>query len=106
MRLTFKMEGGLAAFPGLSGPVTVDTDSLPPDEARSLEQLVEACRFFEQPSAPPVAGGPDARTYTLAIEQGGRSHSLSVGDPVPEPVRPLFERSQALARGRRSPSIT
>lgn len=101
MRLTFKMEGGLAAFPGLSQPVTIDTESLPPEERASVERLVESCHFFDQPTSPSQSAGADRRRYTLAIEEDGRSHAVSVLDPVPDEVRPLFERAQSLARAAR-----
>ena len=50
MRVEFKVEEGLAYFPGLSEPILIDSTALPEDEAQELRRLVEASRLFERPS--------------------------------------------------------
>jgi len=45
MRIQFKMEGGIAYFPGLSKPITIDSDQLPTQESDELKRLVNATRF-------------------------------------------------------------
>lgn len=87
MRIQFKMEGGLAYFPGLSQPVTIDTDRLFEEEARELARLVYAARFFELPgeAGSPQRGGADYRRYTITIEDGGQEHTVQLVDPVTEP---------------------
>lgn len=89
MRITLRTDGGLAYFPGLARPVEVDTSSLDADEARDLEGLVGDARFFERadPAAAPAAGSggsADAMTYTLTVEDDGRSRTLTVSDPLPD----------------------
>jgi hypothetical protein len=52
MRIRFKTEGGFAYFPGLSKPVTIDTDELPAEEAKELERLIEAADFLTRRRPP------------------------------------------------------
>ncbi len=49
MRIQLKIEGGLAYFPGLSKPITIDGNALPPQEADKLKQLLDAAHFFDLP---------------------------------------------------------
>ncbi len=84
MRIQFKMEGGLAYFPGLAKPVTIDSDQLPQEEASELEQRVSAVHFFDLPrtvGAPP-RGAADFRQYLITVEDRGRRHSVQLTDPV------------------------
>lgn len=84
MRITFRMEGGIAYFPGLSRPVVIDTGKLTEQEADELEQIVEAARFFEQPAtiSPPARGAADYYQYTVTIEARGRQHTVRMTDLV------------------------
>jgi hypothetical protein len=102
MRVHFDSEGGFAHFPGLSQPVSVDTDELPPEQAARVEQLVRAANFFSQPDelAAPAPGAADYRTYTITVEDGGRSHTVRAAEPVEDQgVRALIEHLQAVQRG-------
>lgn len=95
MRITFHQEGGIAAFPGLSKPVTVEAEALPPAEAAELKRLLS--RKLESAAA---AGG-DRRTYCIEVdERGGRCQSFRLTDPVPAELRSLVHWLQAA--GRRS----
>ena len=86
MRVRFKTEGGFAYFPGLSKPVTIDTDELPAEEAKELERLIEAADFFDLPatSAPP-RGAADYRQYTISVASPGRNHTARLTDPIEDP---------------------
>ncbi len=92
MKIRFRMEGGIAFFPGLARPVTVDSDSLPPGEAAQLRALVDAAGLFELPAAvPPAAGAPpargaDRREYSIEVEDGDRRHAVRISDPVGAPA--------------------
>ena len=55
MRIQFKMEGGIASFPGLSKPITIDSDQLPQQESDELKRLVNTTHFFDLPA---VIGSP------------------------------------------------
>ena len=84
MRIEFKMEGGLAHFPGLARPVRIDSEQLSQEELVELENLVEKVRFFELPSrsAPPTQGAADYYTYTVTVEAGGKRHTVRLTDPM------------------------
>jgi hypothetical protein len=87
MKIQFQMEGGLAAFPGLSKPVTLDLQQMPQEEAARWEQLVQAARFFDRPAVvgAPRPGAADYRRYTITVEEGGRRHTVQLTDPVSDP---------------------
>jgi hypothetical protein len=84
MRVEFKVEGGLAYFPGLSEPILIDSTVLPEDEAQELRRLVEASHFFERPTSvsAPRRGAADYRQYTITIEDDERHHTVKLIDPV------------------------
>ena len=84
MRIGFQSEGGFGYFPGLDRPLTIDTSQLSPEKASTLEALVRAADFFGRPKTLGAAdlGAADHRSYTLTVEDGGRSHAIRVSDPV------------------------
>ena len=75
MRVIFQSEGGIAHFPGLSRPVTIDGDQLPEPAAAELRQLIETARLFDQPAqvGSPARGAADYRRYTITVEADGRT---------------------------------
>ncbi len=108
MRVRFKTEGGLAHFPGLSEPTTIDTGELPTDEADELKRQVEEARFFDLPSrfGEPRRGAADYRRYEITVEESGRSHTVRLADPIADPdlrglVNILSAKAKALRRTRR-----
>jgi hypothetical protein len=103
MRIVFKTSGGLAAVPALNAPLTLDVPLLPPADQEELRQLVERSRFFELPARRARPHAPDARSYIITIEDGDRSHTLTLTDPVPAgDLRGLVERLRWHAAARRS----
>ena len=93
MRIQLNTDGGLVYFPPANRPITVDTDELPPEEARELERLVEAAGFFDMPAvSEPPRGAADVIRYTISISSPERSHTVSFTDPVEDPdVQALLE---------------
>jgi Emfourin len=87
MRVQFKTEGGIAYFPGLSKPATIESADMPPTEAATLERLVEAAHFFELPADSHALrrGAADYHQYTIAIEDGQRRHTIRLADPIASP---------------------
>ncbi len=84
MRIQFKTEGGIASFPGLSKPVTIDSDQLPRQESDELKRLVNAAHFFD---LPPVMGSPspgaaDYHQYTITIQDEGKQHTVHLTDLI------------------------
>ena len=84
MRIQFKVEGGVAYFPGLSKPRVIDSDDLPPAEAEQLRRLVDAVDFSQQPAAARTLpkGAADMRQYTITIEEGRRRRTIHLTDPI------------------------
>ncbi|MFF5537158.1 protealysin inhibitor emfourin [Streptomyces cinerochromogenes] len=87
MKVTLARHGGLAAAIHLRRPPTVvDTDALPDSAAAELAGLVAA-------AVPGTAGeegaGPgrarDAMSYTVTVEEGGRSTELTQSDTTMSP---------------------
>ena len=84
MRVEWLTDGGIAAFPGLNKPIVVDSADLPPAQARRLEQLVSDAHFFDLPAAPRALpkGAADIRSHTITVEDGGRSHTARLTEPI------------------------
>ncbi len=87
MRIHFKMEGGIAYFPGLSKPITIDSDQLPKQESDELKRLVNATHFFALPAVmgSPSPGAADYRQYTITIQDEGKQHTVHVTDLIEDP---------------------
>lgn len=105
MRIDFRVEGGLAAFPGLAQPLTIHCDALPPDENAHVRDLVRRADFFAMPAAGGRPGVADARVYTIAIDDGGRCRTVTVREPIANPalrdlVDTLRDKAIAVRRAR------
>jgi hypothetical protein len=100
MRIEFERTGG---FAGMRVAATIDTETLPPDEARAVREMVGAARFFDLPAkiTSPTPGA-DQFQYRLTVEAEGRKHTVEVGDAsAPEALQPLLRRLTLLARSPR-----
>jgi hypothetical protein len=87
MRVIFTSEGGVAFFPGLSRPVTIDAAALTDEERNELEHLIDEAGFFTLPSeaGKPAKGAADYRRYTITVEEPGRRHTVKASDPLDDP---------------------
>ena len=107
MRIVFATSGGLAPIAALNGPLTIEVSALPEHEQDEWRQLVERTAFYELPTSRARPRGADARTYTITIEDDGRSHTVVLSDPVaPGDLRVLVDRLRwhaAAARRRNTP---
>lgn len=101
MRIQFKMEGGIAYFPGLSKPITIDSDQLPKQESNELKRLVNATHFFALPAVmgSPSPGAADYRQYTITIQDEGKQHTVHLTDLIEDPN---LQALLAYLRARRS----
>ncbi len=79
MQLKVRRTGGFAGI-ARESPV-LDTEALPPDEARELHALVEEARL-DDVGAPGRARGPDRFTYELTVD--GRRVTLPESAMTPE----------------------
>jgi hypothetical protein len=100
MQVHFVRTGG---FAGIRLATSVDAADLSADEARVLEEEIQAARFFDLPEQARGAGNEvDQFQYKITVEQGGTSHTIEVGESsIPETLRPLVEHLSNLARTRR-----
>ncbi len=97
MRIEIERSGG---FAGMRMHTTIDTETLPSEQAKELESLVDASSFFELPatvSTPP--SGADRFNYKISIEAEGKKHTVETSDEVaPDSLQPLLRRLMVLAR--------
>ena len=102
MHIHFERTGG---FAGLRLIATVHTESLSPEEARELHEMVDAAGFFDLPAALTTARpGADRFQYRLTVESGARQHTIETNDgSAPQALQPLLRRLTAIAR---SPSAS
>ena len=105
MRIDFRVDGGLAAFPGVAAPVTIHCDALPPSENARVRDLVQRADFFALPSDDRRAAAPDTRSYTIGIDDGPRCRTVTVREPIADPalrdlVDTLRDKARAMRRTR------
>ena len=102
MRIDFRMDGGIAAFPGLAKPVSIDCDALPPAQTARLRALVERAGIFGMPGKQHASPAPDARAYTIAVVDGGSCRTVTVKEPIAnEALRALIAELRAHADAQR-----
>ncbi|HEU5014852.1 MAG TPA: protealysin inhibitor emfourin [Roseiflexaceae bacterium] len=107
MRITFQREGGVAFFPGLSKPVTIESDSLPSDEQAEIAQLIQQSAFFSQPEQVGTLsrGAADYIHYTVTVDDGPNSHTIRIVEPVQDVrLQELIAFLQAKARDTQRPA--
>ncbi len=100
IKIVFERSGGVA---GMRTTTTVNTDTLPTQEAQMLRDMVDKARFFDLPAvlAAPKSNSADRFQYKLTVEIGGRSHTVETGEAAaPQTLQPLLERLGAMARRR------
>jgi Emfourin len=100
MRIRFERSGG---FTGMRLDKTVESEALDAEQAGALQQEIEASGFFDLPekiSSP--GGGADRFQYRIAVESGGRRHTVEVGEAaMPDQLLPLVQHLSTLARTSR-----
>jgi hypothetical protein len=105
MRIEFSVDGGLAYFPGLRKPITIDTDRLDRKDAEELKRLVEASRFFDLPATvgTPAKGAADYQRYTVSVEDGSRRHAVRIVEPIEgKDLQALIHELQKQAKNARA----
>ena len=100
MRIYFERSGGMMGKPMTA---TVDTKTLPSDEAKSWREMVLDSSFFALPET--VAAEPEGRDqfqYKVVVEVEEVSHTVETTDAAaPDSLRPLLRR---LTIATRNPS--
>ncbi|MFC1864268.1 protealysin inhibitor emfourin [Chloroflexota bacterium] len=97
MRIEIERSGG---FAGMLVHATIDTGTLPSEQAKELESLVSAAGFFELPARAAVPpSGADRFKYKITIKSGETKHTVETSDEAaPASLRPLLRRLTVLAR--------
>jgi hypothetical protein len=97
MRIEFTRSGGYA---GMRLSRTFDTSQVPEDEARQLNQLVDAADFFSLPETL-QSGGADKFQYKISIERDGKTHTVQADERAASPpLASLIKKLEAAARAR------
>lgn len=105
MRVIFTSEGGVAFFPGLCQPVTIDASALTDEERAELDRLIDEAGFFARggEAGKPSKGAADYRRYTITVEEQGRRHTVKASDPLDDPkLRNLIGFMQRKVREMRN----
>jgi hypothetical protein len=105
MKITLNVSGGFAPVPALNRSFLADTAKVDPQIARELESLVRQARFFDQPAQLNTAapGAADYRTYAITVQDGSRTHTVELTDPITDAAfERLVSRIQSVA-GRQTP---
>ena len=87
MRVIFTTEGGVAFFPSLCQPMTIDAAALTDEERTELDRLIDEAGFFALggEAGKPSKGAADYRRYTITVEEQGRRHTVKASDPLDDP---------------------
>jgi hypothetical protein len=92
MKIYFERSGG---FAGILTSVSVDTSSLPSEQAGQIQKIVENANFFNlSPIQPQSKRGPaDYFIYKITVEaDDGRTHTLECTDIAMQPsIKPLID---------------
>ena len=100
MRIYFERTGG---FAGMKLAVDLDLDNLPPDDAATLENLVDDADVFNLPEPVMGPGYPDGFQYTLTVERDSEQRTLQVSErALPEELQPLISELSARARSQKT----
>jgi hypothetical protein len=96
--IRIKSDGGLAYFPGRTREQVLSLGDLPPTAVQEIVDLADASRFFDRSDVESLYR-PDARTYTLCLTIGARTHQLRIAEPVSDvPLAKLLSKCRRLAQ--------
>jgi hypothetical protein len=103
MKVYFEQRGGLVR---VGTHISINSDSLQPEETSKLQSLIKDANFFELPShSPAPSRGADYLEYEITIEaNNNKKHSIKATDlTIPPNVRPLitYLRQKAVKDGLR-----
>jgi hypothetical protein len=88
MKLEVVRRGGIVGLPFRG---TVDTGTMPADQAQAVESAVKALRFGQPPSP---ARHPDSFQYEIALEQDGQRRSAVLDEAdMPDALRSVVDEA-------------
>jgi hypothetical protein len=91
MKIHFERSGGLV---GSNDSIALDTNSMSPNEANHVQQLIDSSNFFNLPSKspPPKAGSADYFHYKITVQADQREHKIQTNDiTIPQELEPLID---------------
>jgi hypothetical protein len=90
MHIHFERTGG---FAGMRKAVSLDSESLSPEEGEKLQKMIDAAGFFDLPAKfPAPKKGADYFQYLITVELEGKKHTVQVTETaVPDNLRPLIQ---------------
>jgi hypothetical protein len=97
-RIMFERTGG---FMGRKVSLSLDIATLPPDQAGTLNRLLDESGFFSLPENLITGPVPDAFTYTITAETDAKRKTVRVSDTTaPDALRSLITELSQRARAR------
>lgn len=99
MQVSLERTGGFSA---IRISTVVDTDSLSPEEATNLRELVRLAGLFEMKQrVKPSRGHPDQYNYRLMVVEDNQTHAIFIQEPDVQPeLRQLLDWLVARAKRR------
>jgi len=96
MRIEFERSGG---FAGIRLRATVETETLPAEQAQEIESLVDAADFFSLPrDLSATQPAPDRFQYEVTVMDEARRHTVRADEAaVPVTLQPLLRRLTRMA---------
>ena len=99
-RITFQRSGG---FTGRTISLTLNLESLPADQASTLNGLLAKADFFNLSTDSAKRPAPDEFIYAVTVETDKQSHTIRTSDTAaPESLRPLLDDLSLRARTQRT----
>ncbi len=87
-------------FAGIRTEVTLDTESLPADEAKKIKEMLDSANFFNLPAkfAAPKRGA-DYFQYKITAKIDEKEHTVELNDTqIPEELRSLLQSLMKYAK--------
>lgn len=86
-RVSYRLEGGIAYFPGLAVERSFETESLPRAQQDALLDLFETVRTHRLGStAPTTRRGADQQSYVIEVQEGSGVRRLVVSEFDQDPA--------------------
>ncbi len=79
MKIYLQTSGG---FTGISNSISLDTETMNPEEVKTVRDLVENANFFSLPaeSENPKPGSADYIRYKITVEDGDHKYTVRTND--------------------------
>jgi hypothetical protein len=97
-KIEFERSGG---FMGRKVSLSLELDNLPPDQAETLNLLLEEADIFNITEVPVKTPAPDSFTYTITVTTDTGRRTIHTSDTTaPDKLRALITDLSARARAR------